>query len=206
MEIDNPAKQAESIPPLGHYIAVAQDDAFSFTYPHILADWRNAGAEISTFSPLRNEAPNANADAIYLPGGYPELHAERIANSERFFGGLVSAKERGALIYGECGGYMVLGDGLVDKDGDMHKMAGLLRLETSFTRRKLHLGYRRLKSSSFPLGNRFSAHEFHYTSALFEEGEPLFEAWDATGNAMGKMGLQADKVMGSYLHIIDRVC
>ncbi|MEM7215771.1 MAG: cobyrinate a,c-diamide synthase [Pseudomonadota bacterium] len=189
--------------PLGQHTAVARDDAFAFSYVHMLEDWRRRGGELSFFSPLQDEAPDESADAVFLPGGYPELHAGRLSGADNFKSGLIRAKDRGATIYGECGGYMVLGEGLVDANGSRYAMSGLLKLETSFEKRKLHLGYRCLKTKDFVLGNRFMAHEFHYTSALREEGEPLFEAEDALGNELGKTGLRDANVMGSYMHIID---
>src|SRR5262249_12186431 len=97
------------LPPLGQRIAVARDVAFGFAYGSVLEGWREAGAELAFFSPLADEAPGDDADAVYLPGGYPELHAGRIAASRRFLEGLCSGAARGTLIYGECGGFMVLG-------------------------------------------------------------------------------------------------
>ena len=89
--------------------------------------------------------PLAGADAVFLPGGYPELHAGTLAANRHFLDGLRHAPT--GLIYGECGGYMVLGDALIDADGQAHDMAGLLPLTTSFARRKLHLGYRQLATA-----------------------------------------------------------
>ncbi|MFN7104951.1 MAG: cobyrinic acid a,c-diamide synthase, partial [Pseudorhizobium sp.] len=132
------------LPPPGQRIAVASDVAFAFAYPHLLRGWQAAGAEILSFSPLADEAPDAGADAVYLPGGYPELHAGQLAAASRFKAGMQQAAERGAAVYGECGGYMVLGEGLIDAGGERHAMLGLLPLVTSFAARKLHLGYRRL--------------------------------------------------------------
>ena len=103
--------------------------------------WRAAGAELVAFSPLADEPPPDDCDFCWLPGGYPELHAGRIAAARKFLDGL-RAFARQKPVHGECGGYMVLGKGLVDKDGVRHEMAGLLDVETSFARRKLHLGYR----------------------------------------------------------------
>src|SRR3981081_4380157 len=128
--------------PPGQRIALAQDRAFSFMYPHLLDRWRSAGAAILAFSPLADQAPDPAADAVYLPGGYPELHAGTLAAAERCLGGLRRAAATGAAIYGECGGYMLLGDSLTDADGATHRMAGLLPLATSFAERRLHLGYR----------------------------------------------------------------
>ena len=196
-------RQGTLLEPLGQDIAIAQDEAFSFIYPHILDDWRQQGASLSFFSPLANEAPKTGVDAIYLPGGYPELYAGKLAGADDFKFALEIARDRETLIYGECGGYMVLGEGIEDADGKMHKMAGLLNLETSFHQRKLHLGYRELKTENFVFGDALNAHEFHYTTAMKEEGEPLFTAKDALGTDLGSAGLRNGVVMGSYMHIID---
>jgi cobyrinic acid a,c-diamide synthase len=196
------------IPALGQHIAVARDIAFEFCYPHVLDDWRRAGAEISFFSPLSDEAPSVDADGIYLPGGYPELHAGALAANQGFLSGLRDAAARGAVILGECGGYMVLGRGVVDQDGGRHAMAGLLGLETSFARRKLHLGYRQAALCyAGPLGAEGAAyrgHEFHYATIAQEQGEHLFTARDALGQQAAKAGLRSGKVMGSFIHLIDR--
>jgi len=192
------------LPPLGQRIAIARDDAFSFVYPHWLTDWRNAGTELSFFSPLADEAPASDADAIFLPGGYPELHGERLASANAFRKAMQSAAAYGVRIYGECGGYMVLGRGIEDADGHRHAMLGLLDLETSFARRKLHLGYRRVTAiGEFPLGARFTAHEFHYSTVLREDGEALFMARGSDGADLGGLGIRCGSVCGSYLHLID---
>jgi cobyrinic acid a,c-diamide synthase len=192
------------LPPPGQRVAIARDAAFTFAYTHQLDDWRAQGAELMFFSPLANEAAPENADAIYLSGGYPELHAGQLSAANRFREGLVRAAARGVFVYGECGGYMVLGEGLEGADGERHAMAGLLKLETSFARRRLHLGYRRASAGQgFPLGQMLTAHEFHYSSAITEEGEPLFTASDALGAELGRQGLRNGSVMGSYLHVID---
>jgi cobyrinic acid a,c-diamide synthase len=199
-----PTGSAAPMRPIGARIAVASDVAFRFAYPHLLDGWRDAGAEISFFSPLADQAPDASADAVFLPGGYPELHAGRIAAADRFSDGLRAAAERGAAVYGECGGYMVLGEGLIDADGERHQMLGLLPLETSFKRRKLHLGYRRATlAAGGPLGaagDRLLAHEFHYATIIREgAAEPLFRL-----ESGGSVGLQRGRVSGSFLHVIDR--
>ena len=202
----SPAPSPRRLPPLGQRIAVARDIAFEFAYPHILNDWRASGAEISFFSPLADEAPRYDADAIFLPGGYPELHAGTLSNAGGFLSGLRSAADRGALIYGECGGYMVLGEGLVDASGTRHAMAGLLKQATSFAEKKMHLGYR----SITPEPNLFwktplRGHEFHM-SVLSDPGtdKALFRQRDAQGIDLGLTGGQRGPVMGSYTHIIDQ--
>lgn len=190
-----------ALPPLGQSIAVASDRAFAFAYPHMLHHWRRAGASIIPFSPLADEPPAAAADAVFLPGGYPELHAGRLAASHRFMAGLRAAT---GPIYGECGGFMVLGEALVDAAGDRHAMAGLLPVTTSFAKRQLHLGYRRLRPLPGALwSNHCRGHEFHYSTIANEsDTDRLFAASDAAGNELGDMGLRRGKVMGSYAHII----
>ena len=157
---------------------------------------------------LADEPPAADADAVYLPGGYPELHAGRIAAARRFLAGLREAAKRGALVYGECGGYMTLGQGLVDQSGAHHAMAGLLPLESSFAARQLHLGYRVVRLlCDAPWADRdqvFRGHEFHYACVIDEgEGEPLFASHDARGAPLGPAGRRAGRVMGSFVHLID---
>ncbi|MCB1436558.1 MAG: cobyrinate a,c-diamide synthase [Rhodobiaceae bacterium] len=195
---------APALAPLGSRIAIASDAAFSFAYPHLLAGWRHAGAELAPFSPLAGEAPDPAADAIFLPGGYPELHAGRLAASGRFLADLREAAARGVLVYGECGGFMVLGRGLIDAEGGRHAMAGLLPVETDFSRRSLHLGYRRLRHASpLPWAPALRGHEFHYSSLARQgQGEALFEVADSAGRDLGAAGLRLGSAMGSYIHVI----
>jgi cobyrinic acid a,c-diamide synthase len=183
-------------------IAIARDISFAFTYPHILADWRLAGAEIIFFSPL-DDQPAPSADLIYLPGGYPELHAGRIAAASTFMQSLRKASQD-TVIYGECGGYMVLGQGLTDAAGQRHQMAGLLGLETSFETRKLQLGYRNLKVCSGPFQGNWKGHEFHYATTISAKGPPLYTASDAENTPLQSMGLIQGSVSGSFAHLIDR--
>lgn len=187
------------LPPLGQNTAIASDSAFSFVYPHLLKNWHNAGATLSFFSPLNDEAP-PQADAVYLPGGYPELHAGKLAANSKFLDGL---RRFDGLIYGECGGYMTLGEMLTDAHGTQHAMAGLLPLHTSFATRKLHLGYRQLKALAGPFPASLRGHEFHYASVVSEgAADRLFEAQTANGTALPAMGLRRGNVMGSFAHII----
>ncbi len=192
------------LPPLGQRIAVARDIAFSFAYPHLLQGWREQGAELSFFSPLADEAPDAGCDAIYLPGGYPELHAETLSRASDFAVAMRAAAQSGKLIYGECGGYMTLGAAIIDADGNSHGMLGLLPVETSFAARKLNLGYRRFTPlGDAPWNTALTGHEFHYSSVVSEAGaERLFEASDAFGEKLAPMGLRSGPVCGSFAHII----
>lgn len=195
--------------PLGQRMSYACDDAFAFAYPHLLEGWRAQGAELLPFSPLADEAPREDADAVYLPGGYPELHAGKLAGNLRFLTGLAAAAARGTVIYGECGGYMVLGRGMIDTAGMRHAMAGLLPLETSFAERRRQLGYRQARlAAPAPLGKTgaaFRGHEYHYATIIDEGGgTPLFAAADADAGDLGLTGRIEGRVMGSFLHLVDR--
>ncbi len=191
----------EALPPLGQRIAIARDSAFAFAYPHLPHQWHRSGASLSFFSPLANEPAEPDADAIFLPGGYPELHAARLSANTAF---LASLRTSRGLIYGECGGYMVLGEALVDARGTSHAMAGLLPVVTSFAKRKLHLGYRQLTPEpGAPWSSPLRGHEFHYSSIVHEgAADRLFSARDAAGRDLAPMGLRRGKVMGSYAHAI----
>jgi cobyrinic acid a,c-diamide synthase len=196
------------LPPPGRRIALAQDRAFSFMYPHLLRQWRGAGAEIIPFSPLADEAPDVAADAVWLSGGYPELHAGSLASAHHFHKGLRDLAERSVPIHGECGGYMVLGRGLEDADGIRHEMTGLLGLETSFAKRKLHLGYRRARlqrdCSLGVAGSEVFGHEFHYASIVSVDGEALVDCKDASGAGVPEQGMRQGSTTGTFFHVVDR--
>jgi cobyrinic acid a,c-diamide synthase len=197
-----------ALPPPGQRIALAWDRAFSFVYPHVLDGWRRAGAEIVTFSPLADEPPPSDCDSCWLPGGYPELHAGTLSAARQFRDGLAQfAATR--PVHGECGGYMVLGEGLEAADGARHAMTGLLAHATSFAARKLHLGYReaRLVAASplGPTGAAIRGHEFHYASLVSPgHDEPLVDLVDGQGGALGKSGGRRGHVTGAFFHAIAR--
>ncbi|MEO0036497.1 MAG: hypothetical protein RLZZ501_2520 [Pseudomonadota bacterium] len=196
------------LPPLGQRIAYASDLACAFAYPATLAGWRAAGAELLPFSPLADQSPDPTADAVYLPGGYPELHPARLAANHVFLSGVRAAAARGAAVFGECGGYILLGRGLEDQDGTRHAFLGLLGLETSFARPRLHLGYRQAATLTAgplgPAGAAFRGHEFHYARVLSEDGPPLFTIRGADGGDLGTCGLSDGRVAGSFVHLIDQ--
>lgn len=191
--------------PPAQRIALAQDAAFSFAYPHLVEGWRAAGAQVLPFSPLADEAPDPNADLVWLPGGYPELHAARLSAAQRFARGLRDhAKTR--PVHGECGGYMALGEALIDKDGVRHPMAGLLGLVTSYETRKLHLGYRQATLCAAMPGHapaaRLRGHEFHYSTILEQPDAPLAAVTDADGAAVPETGSCRGSVTGTFFHFI----
>jgi cobyrinic acid a,c-diamide synthase len=195
-----------ALQPPGQRIALARDRAFSFVYPHVVNGWRRSGAEIVAFSPLADEPPPSDCDCCWLPGGYPELHAGTLAAARRFRDGLARfAATR--PVHGECGGYMVLGEGLEDADGVRHAMTGLLGHATSFATRKLHLGYREARLIAAgplgPVGAAIRGHEFHYASlAASGHDEPLVDLIDGQGRALGKSGGRRGHVTGAFFHAI----
>ena len=200
--------EAVLLPPPGQRIALARDDAFSFIYPHLVEGWRAAGATIVPFSPLADEPPGTGCDACWLPGGYPELHAGRLAGAGRFLQGLRDfAASR--PVHGECGGHMVLGAALIDADGNAHAMAGLLGHVTSFATRRLSLGYRRARLAADgalgPEGTLVAGHEFHHATIASPGNDAPFAAIeDARGVALADGGGRRGLVSGSWFHAIAR--
>jgi cobyrinic acid a,c-diamide synthase len=200
------SRSVTALPPPGQRIALARDRAFTFVYPHLLDAWRDAGAEILPFSPLADEAPPDDADSCWLPGGYPELHAGALADARVFAAGLRRFAQT-RPVHGECGGYMVLGDGLVDAGGMRHTMTGLLGHTTSFAQRKLHLGYRTARLLGEGVfgdrGTLIRGHEFHYAT-LTDAGddEPFADIADGEGRANGKAGGRRGRVTGTFFHAI----
>lgn len=192
-------------PPPAQRIALAQDAAFSFVYPHLVEGWRRAGAEILPFSPLADEAPAPDADLVWLPGGYPELHAGVIAAASTFLSGLrLHARTR--PVHGECGGYMVLGEALIDKSGVRHRMADLLGLVTSFAERRMHLGYRHVELlapvAGLGAGSRLRGHEFHYSTIVAQVDAPLARVSDADDMPVAETGSHRGNVTGTFFHMI----
>ena len=198
------------VPPPAERIALARDAAFSFVYPHLLAGWRAAGATILPFSPLADEGPDDSAGACWLPGGYPELHAGRLAGAHRFRARLRAFAET-RPVHGECGGYMAMGAGLVDREGTRHEMAGLLGLETSFQKRRMHLGYRHARLLA-PIpgaatGAALRGHEFHYATILGQPDAPLAEVTGPDGAAVDETGslrayARGGRATGTFFHLI----
>lgn len=202
---DRDAGRGSPIIPPAQRIALARDEAFSFTYPHLVDGWHADGATILPFSPLADEAPDPTADLVWLPGGYPELHAGRLAAADRFRAGL-HAHAATRPIHGECGGYMALGTALIDAGGLHHRMAGLLGLVTSYERRKMHLGYRQatlnVPIGALPAGTRLAGHEFHYSTIVTQPDAALAVVTDADGTALTDTGSCRGRVSGTFFHLI----
>jgi cobyrinic acid a,c-diamide synthase len=179
----------------GAHIAVARDAAFAFLYPANLATLRELGATLTFFSPLADEALPPDATAVYLPGGYPELHGERLSQAKRWTASIRAAHAAGLPIVAECGGMMVLAEALVDKDGAYWPMAGLIPGRAVMQRRLAGLG---LQSLATPQG-QLRGHTFHYSR--LEDGPPaharLVKHPSGTG---GEVLYRSGCLNASYFH------
>ena len=171
-------------PPARVRIAVAQDEAFCFTYAETLEAFRDAGAEVVFFSPLRDTALPENIVGLYLPGGYPELHARELSENTSILCEIKRKIESGLPTAAECGGFLYLGQSLTDAEGQSWPMAGVLPGEAKDAGRLVRFGYAALSADSdsllFRAGESFPVHEFHH--------------WDSTANGTA---LAAKKPVGS---------
>ncbi len=190
------AEIAEPVAPLlrGVRIAIARDTALAFLYPANLALLAQMGAELRFFSVL-NDAALPEADAVYLPGGYPELHAAQLAGNRALFDCLRQHHAAGKPMLAECGGMMLLFEHLIDLKGQRHPMAGLLAGETAMQPRLQALG---LQAVDFPDGE-LRGHTFHQ-SRLSTELTPQFQARCANGSASAERVFQQARLTASYLH------
>jgi cobyrinic acid a,c-diamide synthase len=206
LDLASSALAPSAVRPPGQRIALARDAAFSFIYPHLVQGWRAAGAEIVAFSPLADETPPSDCDVCWLAGGYPELHAGRLAEAARFREGLRRFAETHP-VHGECGGYMAVGQSLTDASGAVHAMAGLLGVETSFAKRRMTLGYREARiASDCALGSegaRLRGHEFHYATIVATgDDDPFAFVRDVYGSPEAPAGSRRGLVTGSFFHVI----
>ena len=171
-------------PPARVRIAVAQDEAFCFTYAETLEAFRDAGAEVVFFSPLRDTALPENIGGLYLPGGYPELHARELSGNTSLLREIKQKIESGLPTAAECGGFLYLGQSLTDAEGQSWPMAGVLPGEAKDAGRLVRFGYATLSADSdsllFRAGESFPIHEFHH--------------WDSTANGTA---LAAKKPVGA---------
>lgn len=183
-EKEPPALPVEpETPPARVRIAVAQDEAFCFTYAETLEAFRDAGAEVVFFSPLRDTALPGNIGGLYLPGGYPELHARELSENTSLLREIKQKIESGLPTAAECGGFLYLGQSLTDAEGQSWPMAGVLPGEAKDAGRLVRFGYATLSADSdsmlFRAGESFPIHEFHH--------------WDSTANGVA---LAAKKPVG----------
>ena len=170
-------------PPARVRIAVAQDEAFCFAYAETLEAFRDAGAEVVFFSPLRDTALPENIGGLYLPGGYPELHAKELSGNTLLLREIKQKIESGLPTAAECGGFLYLGQSLTDAEGQSWPMVGVLPGEAKDAGRLVRFGYAALSADSdsmlFRAGESFPIHEFHH--------------WDSTANGAA---LAAKKPVG----------
>jgi len=190
-------------PPTGKRVAVADDAAFAFSYPATLDRLRER-AEVVTFAPTRGDAL-PDCDAVYLPGGYPELHAPALADSDAL-DDLADRAAEGLPVLGECGGLMALAETLTTADGDTHEMAGVLPADVRMHDRYRALDHVELRARDDTLtagaGETRRGHEFHYSSAeVAEDARFAFEVVRGDGIADGMDGLTEHRTLGTYAHV-----
>jgi cobyrinic acid a,c-diamide synthase len=147
-------------------IAVARDEAFSFFYQRSLENLERAGAQLCFFSPLRDPALPEAACGLYLPGGYPELHAAALEKNASMRASVREAVRNGLPTVAECGGFLYLGEELCDSGGHPYEMAGVFPGKASRQEKLVRFGYLELipedDSLLFQKGETVPAHEFHY--------------------------------------------
>ncbi len=181
----------------GRKVAVARDRAFCFIYDANLDTLRALGAEVVHFSPLAGEAVPA-CDALWLPGGYPELHAQTLGAQHAVRASLLAHVEAGRPVWAECGGMMALFDELETREGEVHAMWGLLPGRVTMQKRLAALGPQQLALSQGTL----RGHTFHYSTAatsakvLTRTARPDAEPVPDAGEALYQLG----SVRASYFH------
>ena len=187
----------EPLPPLldGVTIAIARDAAFAFLYPANLETLNGMGATLVYFSPLADQPVPAAADAVYLPGGYPELHAQTLSEAHTWNASIVAAHRAGTPIVAECGGMMALADSLADQSGVVWPMAGLLQGAVAMQKRLAGLGSQGLETPHGVL----RGHTFHY-SALTTEVVPAAHTVKHPSGATGEAIYRHGSLTASYFH------
>lgn len=186
---------APALPPLlaGTAIAIARDAAYGFIYPANVDTLRALGATLTFFSPLAGDAL-PECDALWLPGGYPELHGERLAANRGFWHALRAHVDAGKPALAECGGMMSLLDTVVDKTGAAHPFGGLLPGCAVMQRRLAALG---MQVAELPEG-RLTGHTFHY-SKTDTPLVPLVHAQTPDGRT-GEAIYRRQRLTASYVH------
>ncbi|MFC6823546.1 cobyrinic acid a,c-diamide synthase [Halopelagius fulvigenes] len=183
-------------------VAVARDAAFCFVYPSTL-DRLRARANVVTFAPVEGDALPP-CDGVYLPGGYPELHAETLSRSSAL-SALSDRAADGLPVFGECGGLMALGESLTTAEGERHEMAGVLPVDIRMCDRYQALDHVELRATRDALtaseGETLRGHEFHYSTADPDPDATFaFEVERGTG-IDGFDGLCEYETLGTYAHV-----
>src|SRR5512143_538731 len=192
-------------------LAVAYDKAFSFYYEDNLDMLRDAGGEIIRFSPLADPALPSGVDAVYIGGGYPELHAEELSRNVSLLESIRAWVDAGKPLYAECGGLMYLSKGIRDFDNRFFAMAGVFPFETRMTK-KPRLGYREiLLNEACVIGDKGETcrgHEFHYseieagTMSQYAGGrKEIYRISDKSGEHVRDEGFRLMNTLASYVHV-----
>jgi cobyrinic acid a,c-diamide synthase len=188
-------------------IAVARDRAFCFVYEDNLRLLRQAGAELAFFSPLDDDCLPAGTSGIYLPGGYPELYAERLAANGAMLAAVRRAVADGMPVYAECGGFMYLTEGMESGEGGVPAdFVGIYPTRARMLPKRKALGYRQVEVAGdiplAPAGAVLRGHEFHYSGI-----EPLPERFERCyrvsrqGRELGLEGYRVNNCLASYVHL-----
>lgn len=189
-------------------IGVARDEAFCFYYQDNLDLLARAGAQLVPFSPLNDPClPDAVA-GLYLGGGYPELHAARLAENRTLRKAIYRASQNGMPIYGECGGFMYLCRDLVDQEANIHAMTGCFPFRTRTQATLKRLGYREIfLDQTCIIGSENTiarGHEFHYSDiecASDDDTATRYRLSGRQGNGIGREGYCTNRTLGSYIHL-----
>ena len=176
-------------------IAIARDAAYAFLYPANLDTLRALGARLEFFSPLADQPVPAGADAVYLPGGYPELHPQTLSQAGNWRASIRAAHAAGVPIVAECGGMMALADSLTDQKNNTWPMAGLLAGRVVMQARLAGLGSQGLATPHGVL----RGHTFHY-SRLETEVAPTAHTVKHPSGAAGEALYRAGSLTASYFH------
>ena len=178
----------------GKTIAVARDAAFCFLYPANLDCLTALGAQLQFFSPLKDKAL-PDCDAVWLPGGYPELHAKQLSDNHPIWAALASHVDIGKPLLAECGGMMVLFDTLIDVDGQCHAVGGLLPGQATMQKRLAALG---LQQIALPEGT-LRGHTFHYSQA--QTPLAVFARSTRPDGRQGEAFYRRQRLTASYMHL-----
>lgn len=193
-----PAKLPGDLP-----VALARDEAFSFAYADTLDRLERLGVRWVPFSPLRDRLPEGVA-GLYLPGGYPELHAQTLSARTDLHADLRAAHARGLPILAECGGYMFLGESLTDLAGQAFPMAGVIPGRFRMTERLRAFGYKHVRalrdSLLGPAGHTGKAHEFHHSVREDALEAPAWQAENTRGEG-GPEGHVDGNLLAAYAHL-----
>lgn len=186
-------------------LGLARDEAFLFYYQDALDLAERLNGTIVPFSPLHDVTLPQDLDGIFLGGGFPELHLERLSENAQFLKSLQDFAGSGKPIYAECGGYMYLGQSITDFEGREFPLAGLIPMKAEMTKRLQGIGYRRgvFREDNFlgPRGTTVQGHEFHYSRVTYEKEYPAaYELFK--GNQADRIeGYSRDNIVASYLHL-----